>query len=199
MLMRVMGAAVVLVIVGASSSEAPTSTVPKSSVEGFRVRGAAEDVPTKVMKSREVAASEEISRVPERVIEVAAGVGAKAMEKVQVLPGGMVAQVVVAVKSVEGIVERTWSVVVPVLVSVTTWDGEAFPMVVLGKVREPCESWKVARTEEVAGELERMGTAVPVRPRVVGLEAASDSMVRVPASVRGWVPGVVVGSSLMGA
>jgi len=199
MLRTVMGAAVVLVMVRGSWSEEPTLTVPKSSVVGLRVRGAAAAVPMRVMKSREVAASEEISRVPERVFDVDVGVGVKVMEIVQVLPGVMVAQVVVAVKSVEGIVEVTWRVVVPVLVRVTTWDGEAFPTVVLGKVREPCESWNVARTEEVAGELERIGAAVPVRARVVGLEAASDSRMRVPASVRGSVPVVLVGSSLIGA
>ena len=126
-------------------------------------------------------------------------VGRKLTEKVQVLPGATVVQVVVAVKSVVEFVERMWRVVVPVLVSITVCAAEALPMVVLRKVREPCESWNVARTEELAGELERMGTAVPVRARVVGLEAASDSRVRVPASVRGSVLVVPVGNSLMGA
>ena len=199
MLRTVMGAAVVLVMVRGSWSEEPTLTVPKSRLVGFRVRGAAAEVPTRVMKSREVAASEAISSVPERVVDVEAVVGVKATEKVQVLPGATVVQVVVAVKSVVEFVERMWRVVVPVLVSITVCAAEALPMVVLRKVREPCESWNVARTEELAGELERMGTAVPVRARVVGLEAASDSRVRVPASVRGSVLVVPVGNSLMGA
>ena len=114
-------------------------------------------------------------------------------------PGATVAQVVVAVKSVDARMERMWRVEVPVLVRVTFCAEEALPMVVLGKVSELWDSWKVARTDELVGELERIGTAVPVRSRVLGLEEASLSRMRVPTSARAEVSVELVGSSSMGA
>ena len=106
---------------------------------------------------------------------------------------------VVAVKSVDARMERMWRVEVPVLVRVTFCAEEALPMVVLGKVSELWDSWKVARTDELAGEVESIGTAVPVRLRVLGLDAASLSRMRAPASARAEVSVEPVGSSSMGA
>jgi len=83
----------------------------------------------------------------------------------------------------------------PMLVRVMVWVGEAEPMAVVGKVRELCESWKVARMEGLAGVVERIGVTVPVKSRMVGLLAASDSRMREPVSVRGVRSVAVVGSS----
>ena len=57
----------------------------------------------------------------------------------------------------------------------------------------------MARIDELAGELERMGVTEPERAAVWGLSAASDSSVRVPVSLRGERLAVPVGSSSMGA
>ena len=194
-MLKVMGVVVVLVIWRGSWPVEGMFTVPKLRVVGFRVKGASDAVPRRVTNSREVEASDWISSVPVRMGLVLVGAGVSATLTGQVAPGVRVAQVVVAVKPVEARVLRMWRVVVPVLVRVMVWAGEAEPMAVVGKVRELCERWKVARMEELAGLVERMGETVPVKSRTVGLLVASDSRMREPVSVRGVRSVEVVGSS----
>jgi hypothetical protein len=112
------GVEMVFVTTTLSESLEPTSTVPKLSVAGLNVRGAAEVVPMRLTNSNDVAASERISSTPERTLEDEVVVGVNSTEKLHVEPGNIVAQVVVVVKSAGAIIERMWMVVVPVLVSV---------------------------------------------------------------------------------
>ena len=184
MLLKVIGEMVVLVICRGSWPLEGMLTVPKLRVVGLRVRGASDAVPRRVTNSREVDASDWISRVPVRVGLVLVGAGVSSALMGQVAPGVRVAQAVVAVKPVEARMLRMWRVVVPVLVRAMVWGGETAPMFVLGKVRELWESWKAARMEGLAGASERRGTTVPVKSMMVGLLAASDSRIRVPVSVR---------------
>ena len=65
-----------MVTVTLSSSVEATLTVPKSSAVGLRVIGDADDMPTRVRNSSEMAESDWISSVPGRSVAVDAMVGA---------------------------------------------------------------------------------------------------------------------------
>lgn len=106
----------------------------------------------------------------------------------QVLPTGTAVQPSWMEKSVLVVAERIWSRVFPVLVRVTVWGAEVSPTEVAGKLRDPVESVKVVSG---GAEEDDVVPGWPVRSMRLGLDCASDSMVRVPAS-----GGFVVDSAL---
>jgi hypothetical protein len=76
-----------------------------------------------------------------------------------------------------------WMVVVPVLARVMVCKVEALPTPVGAKVRELCEAAKEMSGAVLVGEATRSGAALPARSRMSGLERASLSMIRAPASL----------------
>src|SRR5271170_184640 len=93
MLLKVTGAALVLVIWTGRVEVAPSWTVPKSREMGARVRGDGVASPRRLMKSSAVLASEVISRALMRVEElVAEGCGVKVTMRMQLAEGRMVVQ-----------------------------------------------------------------------------------------------------------
>ena len=125
-----------------SVAELPTSTCPKSKETGERTSVGGIAVPTILMKSSELLESEVISSALATVLvvceEEAWGVNVTVMG--QLVPGRMVPQARVTVKS--GVVARRemWMAVVPVFVRETVCGAEAFPPEVTAKLREFCEA-----------------------------------------------------------
>jgi hypothetical protein len=101
MLLKVAGLALVLVICRGRVAALPSCTVPKSRVMGEMVRGEGAAVPSRLMKSRAVLASEVISRALIRVVAdmSAVGCGVKVTMKRQLAEGRMVVQLLCEVKS----------------------------------------------------------------------------------------------------
>src|SRR5579871_2328637 len=173
----------------------PTRTVPKSSEVGEKVMIAGVALPRRLMNSSGVVESEVISRAAMRV---PGSCGVKLAVMGQLAPGRSVAQVLVTVKS--GVDWRAvmWMVVVPVLASVRVCGADALPTPVGAKVRELWEAAKEMRGAVLGGEETRRGAASPVRSRTSGLERASLSTIRAPASLLRWAEGVPVACWLSG-
>jgi hypothetical protein len=85
----------------------PTLTVPKFNEEGLRVIVAGDAVPTTLMKSSEVPASETISIASESTLAVDPAAGANCALRVQEAPGSSVEQFVEAEKSAGAMTETT--------------------------------------------------------------------------------------------
>ena len=158
---------------------APTSSEPKLRLVGENVSGDGAAVTKSEMNSSEVEESLAISSEAMRVPAVW-GLALTMME--QVAAGTMVAQALWRVKSAEVKREATWMVTLPVLVRVTVCVGETSPTTVEGKLRELCESVKVASGPALLGLVTARGAAWPVKLTMLGLEAASLSMMSEPAS-----------------
>ncbi len=158
----------------------PTETSPKARADGVRVNEEGVAEPKRLTNSSGVTESFDISM---DAAFAPVDWGAKAAAMVQLEPGTMVAQVLWRVKSGVAVTPVMWSVAVPVLARVTICVAEVAPTWVAAKVSELCETAKVASGVVFAGLATAVGMAVPVRMIVSGLEAASLSMTRAPASV----------------
>jgi len=130
------------------------------------------------MNSSEVAESLAISTEAIWIPELC---GAAVTTISQLAPATTAVQPFWTEKSAEDKIEATWMVTFPVLERVTVWGAERSPTVVAVKASELCDRVKVSSGAALAGLETTNGPAWPVKLTVSGLDAASLSMVRVPA------------------
>jgi hypothetical protein len=157
--------------------------VPKLNVPELSVSVDGLDTPETEANSSDVAALEEISTAPSRVLAPLPGWGVNSIATVQLAPAISVPHVVVTGKSAVLCTPETEIVAVPVFVTVMVCGEAALPTAVFAKLMELGKALNASVGAASDGEPTSTGVDVPVRFTRSAPETASLSMVSVPMSV----------------